>query len=221
METWLQRSVTVPNSERALWHHKSSKLGPACCAPLILAFIHIFMPGALTQSGIESGWSLAEKSHCLCCAWLDSLDSPCRAHSKPCFVSLELPWIVSVLRRSCRHGSWRMRCMQRPCSPSFWQDGHTCFDLTLPPCLGMREVCFIQISVDSSKGWMPPLMPPRTCRAEHFLPGEKYLADLAAHRGMTLEASRNLISEYQDLAPTPCASSCGFWDALFLAHGTH
>ncbi|CAE7670023.1 Pfkfb2 [Symbiodinium pilosum] len=41
------------------------------------------------------------------------------------------------------------------------------------------EVCFIQISVDSSKG-------------------EKYLADLAAYRGMTLEESRDLIADYQD-----------------------
>lgn len=41
------------------------------------------------------------------------------------------------------------------------------------------EVCFIQISVDSPKG-------------------EKYLSDLAAYRGMTLEESRDLIANYQD-----------------------
>ena len=28
--------------------------------------------------------------------------------------------------------------------------------------------------------------------------GEKYLADLAAYRGMTLEESRDLIADYQD-----------------------
>eukprot|EP00440_Ansanella_granifera_P058759 gb/GFBE01063688.1/.p1 GENE.gb/GFBE01063688.1/~~gb/GFBE01063688.1/.p1 ORF type:complete len:652 (+),score=139.99 gb/GFBE01063688.1/:1-1956(+) len=41
------------------------------------------------------------------------------------------------------------------------------------------EVCFIQISVDNAKG-------------------DKYIADLAAYRGKTLESSRSTIEEYQD-----------------------
>ena len=77
------------------------------------------------------------------------------------------------------------------------------------------QVCFIQITVDDPKGtWIATLVtsmwkipnPPRlleTWDEGFFFPpprGDKYLADLAAFRGMDLKESQELISHYQD----PC-----------------
>ena len=43
-----------------------------------------------------------------------------------------------------------------------------------------------------------------------FCKGEKYLSDLAAYRGMTLEESRDLIANYQDIHGLPAVKSeCG------------
>ena len=77
------------------------------------------------------------------------------------------------------------------------------------------QVCFIQITVDDPKGtWIATLVTsmwkipnsPRlleTWDEGFFFPpprGDKYLADLAAFRGMDLKESQELISHYQD----PC-----------------